>query len=227
MTTTAVLPIKRLDNAKQRLGGLLDPDERRGLFRAMVEDVLTAAEACVLIDDILVVTNDDEVADLVMAYGARVLPEPETPGLIAAVTLAAAELVASGVDNMVFLPGDVPMVSPDELEVVLEGFGAGDGPAFTIAPASDLGGSNCVACHPPNCIEFGFGEDSFRRHLGRARERGIEPEVVKLPGVGLDVDTPDDLEALAQALMAAGDEGNTFRFLRDSGVMDKLVTVVT
>lgn len=226
MSTTAVLPIKQLENAKQRLGGLLDSGERQGLFRAMVSDVLTAVEACTLIDAILVITDDDDVAQLASEFGARIEAEPTEPGLIPAVTHAAGMLVAEGVDNMLFLPGDVPLVSADELEAMLDGFAADGKPAFTIAPASDLGGSNCVACHPPDCIRFGFGEDSFRRHIDRARERGIDPAVLKLPGVGLDVDTPDDLEQLVQRLIAADDESNTFRYLRESGLLEKLVNSV-
>ncbi len=226
MSTTAVLPIKQLENAKQRLGGLLDSAERQGLFRAMVCDVLTAVEACTLVDAIMVVTNDDEVAQLVSEFDAKVISEPAEPGLIAAVTHAAGMLAAEGVDNMLFLPGDVPLVSPDELEAMLDGFAADGEPSFTIAPASDLGGSNCVACHPPNCVDFGFGEDSFRRHIGRAREKGIEPAVLKLPGVGLDVDTPEDLEQLVQQLPGANNESHTFRYLRDSGVLEKLVNSV-
>ena len=38
MTTTAVIPIKQLENAKQRLAGLLGPAERSELFKAMVQD---------------------------------------------------------------------------------------------------------------------------------------------------------------------------------------------
>jgi len=38
----AVVPVKDLRNAKQRLAGVLGPPARTALFRAMLEDVLEA-----------------------------------------------------------------------------------------------------------------------------------------------------------------------------------------
>src|SRR3546814_11499697 len=49
----AVLPIKDMAAAKQRLSGALAPHERRGLFAAMAEDVLAALAAVDRFDGIL------------------------------------------------------------------------------------------------------------------------------------------------------------------------------
>ncbi len=227
MTTSAVIPIKQLVNAKQRLSGLLSLDERKQLFTAMVEDVLTAVEACVRIDQIIVVTDDEEVSELARGFDAQIRPEPTPPGLIEAVTETGRQLAAEGVDCMVFLPGDVPLVSADELDIVLEGFGAGSEAEFLIVPALDLGGSNCVACSPPDCMEFGFGHDSFRKHISIARERGLVPQVAKLPGIGLDIDTPEDLKMLIETIdkdARDGREYSTVRFLTSSGIVQRLLT---
>ena len=40
------------------------------------------------------------------------------------------------------------------------------------------------------------GEPSFARHLETARAHGLTPRVLALPGLGLDVDAPEDLTAL-------------------------------
>ena len=224
MTVSAVIPIKQLSDAKQRLGSLLSCSERTGLFRTMVEDVLTIVEVCPMVDEILVITSDVQVADLAREYSCRVLPEPENAGLINAVTAAAAFLVSEGVESMLFLPGDVPLVSLDELEVVLDGMGQRDESEFTIVPARDMGGSNCIACSPPDCMTFGFGEDSFRRHLHIAEARGIVPNVIHLPGIGLDVDTPSDLGELASIMSSEGfeEEKGTYRYLVESGILERL-----
>ena len=226
MTITAVIPVKQLANAKQRLSSFLSASDRAALFSAMVRDVLTAVEACSLIDQIMVVTNDLEVSELGKEYDAKIHPEPQRPGLIESVTEAARDLSLAGVSTMVFLPGDVPLVSAEELESVLEGFGSSNEAEFLIVPAADLGGSNCVVCSPPDCITFGFGEDSFRRHLSIARELGLNPTVMKLPGIGLDIDTPNDLRELA-ALIEQEEQDysdyNTVRFLMTSGLLEQLV----
>ena len=228
MSTTAVIPIKQLEDAKQRLSGLLNSNERKLLFQAMVDDVLTAVEACTYIDNIVVVTNDQAVAELARGFGAEIRPEPEPPGLIEAVTETGKQLAAEGVECMLFLPGDVPLVTPEELEVVLEGFGMSGKPEFMIVPASDLGGSNCVACSPPDCMSFGFGIDSFRKHLALARDRRIDPQVTKLPGIGLDIDTPSDIsELMAEIELSTEGQGarsgySTVRLLEEIGIRQRL-----
>ena len=228
MSTSAVIPIKQLEDAKQRLSGLLNSNERKLLFQAMVDDVLTAVEACTYIDNIVVVTNDQAVAELARGFGAEIRPEPEPPGLIEAVTETGKQLAAEGVECMLFLPGDVPLVTPEELEVVLEGFGMSGKPEFMIVPASDLGGSNCVACSPPDCMSFGFGIDSFRKHLALARDRGIDPQVTKLPGIGLDIDTPSDIsELMAEIELSTEGQGarsgySTVRLLEEIGIRQRL-----
>ena len=103
-----------------------------------------------------------------------------------------------------------------------------DQPEFMIVPASDLGGSNCVACSPPDCMSFGFGIDSFRKHLGLARDLGIDPQVAKLPGIGLDIDTPSDIsELMAEVERIAQDRGGstvhgTVRFLEEIDIKQRL-----
>ena len=223
MTTVAVIPVKQLANAKQRLQGVLSAELRRDLFRAMFSDVLEAVTSCDLGDRVLVVTGDDEVATVSQEYGAEVYPEPADPGLIEAVTVAGRQLARDRVDTLLFLPADVPLVSVEELEVVLDGFGRESGAEMMIVPAADLGGSNCMAVSPPDCMTFGFGEDSFRRHLRIASDLGVGAQVAKLPGIGLDVDTPDDLFELASRLQKQGLDTHTHKFLVESGIMEELM----
>ncbi len=222
ISSAAVIPIKRLDRAKQRLAPILTEEERTLLFTKMVEDVLTATEACTSVDEIVVVTNDEFVIQLALGFGSRIIDEPVNPGLIPAVTEAAKQLTADGIGIMLFLPGDVPLVTPEELEVVMDGFGQTGEPEFLIVPASDLGGSNCIVCSPPDCMEFAFGEDSFRRHLAIARKLDIVPTVAKLPGIGLDIDTPEDLEQLVKTLADQAIESHTHRYLRESEILERM-----
>ncbi len=108
----AIVPVKDLGAAKERLAGVLVPAERKALFRAMVEDVLAALTAARGLDAVAVVTRDAWAEALAARYGARVIPEPVNRGHTAAVNRAIAELVASGVRTMLTTHPAQPATPP-------------------------------------------------------------------------------------------------------------------
>ena len=56
--TLALVPMKDLGEAKQRLSNLLDEPERMGLVYAMLRDVITALRAATNVDEIAIVAHD-------------------------------------------------------------------------------------------------------------------------------------------------------------------------
>ena len=193
----AVVPVKDLGNAKQRLAGVLGQPERTALFRAMLEDVLEALAGAASLAGIVLVTRDAEAMALARGYGAECLIEPENRGHTAAVEFAARALAARGAEALLQVPGDIPGVTSGEIEAVIAAHTPA--PAVTIAPSRDHRGSNAVLCSPPDVFPFRFGDDSYHPHLAAARAIGIEPTVVERPGIGLDIDTPGDLEAFLES----------------------------
>ena len=189
----AVVPVKNLGDAKQRLAGVLGPSVRTALFRAMLEDVLQALSDVVSLAGIVLVTRDPEAMTLAERYGAKCLIESENRGHTAAVAFAAKVLAQRGAGALLQVPGDIPRATSEEIEAVIAAHAPA--PAVTIAPSRDYRGSNAVLCSPPDVFPFRFGDDSFHPHLAAARAIGIEPTVVECAGIGLDIDTPDDLEA--------------------------------
>lgn len=205
----AVVPVKNLGNAKQRLAGVLDQPARTALFRAMLEDVLEALAGAPSLAGIVLVTRDAEAMALGRRYGAESLIEPENRGHTAAVEFAAKALAARGAGALLQVPGDIPRVTSEEIEAVIAAHALA--PAVTIAPSRDHRGSNAVLCAPPDVLPFRFGDDSFFPHLAAARALGIEPTVVESTGIGLDIDTPDDLEAF----LASPSDTRAYRLLAE------------
>ena len=216
----AVIPVKDMANAKQRLAEVLDPSERRRLFRCMFEDVLATVSRARRLAGVMVVTRDGAAAEIAQERGARVLRDDQNRGQSAAVGHAAAVLAGEGVAGMLTLPGDVPLVTEEEIAAVLGAHGGAHGaaPALSIVPARDGRGSNCMALTPPGAIPFRFGDDSFLPHLDEARRRGITARVLELPGLGLDIDTPADLRELLRRPGA----GATRAYLETSGIAVRL-----
>ena len=161
----------------------------------MAEDVLAALSGAEGLEGTVVVTRDIWAQGLAGKYGAVVLEETENRGQSPAVGDAVAALAGAGAGAALALPGDVPLVSPEEIDRVLAVHGPA--PAVTLTPAADGRGTNCMACSPPDIVPFHFGHDSFEPHKAEAAALGIEPRIVAgLPGIALDVDKPGDLRML-------------------------------
>jgi 2-phospho-L-lactate/phosphoenolpyruvate guanylyltransferase len=216
----AVVPVKQFDGAKERLSSALSPDERRLLATTMLDDVLNAVRAVKTLAGMLVVTVDPAATSLATRYGARVVTEGARDGHTGAVTAAARLLVREGQTGMMTMPGDIPHLSSEEIAATLAAHRPA--PAFTIVPAHDDLGSNTIVCSPPDAVPLRFGEDSFYPHLDAARARGIEPLIVRHPGIGMDIDNPVDLVTFLR--MSPPVRTRTLAFLEQSGIASRVLT---
>lgn len=210
MRAVAAIPAKDLENAKQRLIGVLSPEERRALARAMLEDVLEAVTAA-RFDRVLLVTRDPEVTTLARRFPVAIVEEEEARGHTGAVALAQRVAIKHGAERFLTIPGDVPQATPDEITALIQA--APPGPGVVFVPSRSGFGTNGALLSPPGVMALKFGEPSFANHLTAARRRGLEPVVLSLPGLGLDVDGPEDLAALLQSER----ETRSTRLLRSLG----------
>jgi 2-phospho-L-lactate guanylyltransferase len=192
----AAVPVKEFVGAKQRLASLLTPEQRQALAAAMLEDVLAALVDAPLAG-VVVNTVDPLATELARRYGARVITDGARDGHSGAVAAMARLLGEEGRAGMLTVPGDIPRVSAAEIAAIIAA--RRPAPSITIVPAHDERGSNAVLCSPPMVMPLRFGDDSFLPHLAAARALGIEPTIVKLQGVGLDIDQPADLQAFRRA----------------------------
>lgn len=187
----AVVPMKALAEAKRRLAPAHPPAMRRALAVAMFEDVLAALNGAHGLDGILVATPDPDIAAMARAGGADVIDEDARAGLNAAVAAAGRHLARDGRRAMLVLPGDVPATRPEEIDALVAAHR--DGHDAVIVPAHDGLGTNALLVAPPDAITFAYGAGSFAAHLAVARRAGLSPLVLRLAGIGLDCDTPEDL----------------------------------
>jgi len=191
----AVVPVKSLGGAKQRLTPLLAPHQRRALMLAMFTDVLSALLKTQALDGIAVISPDPDVLALAARAGVQCVTQDGDIGH-AATADAAVRLVAEQhrASRIMLVPADIPQVLPEDFTAVI---GAHHAPGWTIVPSWDDGGSNCVLLSPPAGMNFLFGPDSLRRHLEAARRHGIAARVVRNRNIGHDIDDPADLRRLA------------------------------
>jgi 2-phospho-L-lactate guanylyltransferase len=187
---TVLLPVKDFKNSKQRLLPALDATTRAGLARAMLKDVLTAISASRAAGRVVVFTSGDEVIQMVRPFGFDVILEKSVDGHSAAVNQMVQEL--SPMSSRIFsIAADLPRLLPSEIDFVLHAVSD----PITLIPSRDWTGTNGVVFIPPARIAMEYGQGSFRRHLSKAAAAGLRSDVMNLPGVAFDLDTPEDLKA--------------------------------
>ncbi len=195
---------------------MLDADERRQLSHAMLEDVVDAVSKASLLGGVLVVTCERDAMDLAETFGASVLIETTSCGLCEAVKTAGCYLDAEGHSGMMVIPGDVPLISAEEIDRVVSNHGKA--PAVTLVPAWDGRGTNALLSTPADVISLHFGENSFFAHKNAALEAGLEPNVITSLGLALDLDVPGDLAALLERHSAT----RTAKYLEEICVSERL-----
>jgi 2-phospho-L-lactate guanylyltransferase len=71
-----------------------------------------------------------------------------------------------------------------------------------IVPDRHGTGTNALLITPPDAFHPAFGHGSRERHEERAAAAGLSTSTVTVFTLALDVDTPEDLEAMRAALTA-------------------------
>jgi 2-phospho-L-lactate guanylyltransferase len=214
----AIIPVKEFDGAKDRLSGLLSPHERLVLAATMLADVLNAVAGCRHLAGVMIVTIDPNATVLGKRIGARIVTEGARDGHTGSVNAGRRILAAEGRGGMITMPGDIPAVRASEIDAVLAAHLAA--PSFTISPAHDDLGSNAVVCSPPEQVALRFGDNSYFPHLDAARRQGIEPTVIRQPGIAMDIDHPVDLALFLRLPQSKGTRTRTL--LDELGVPARL-----
>lgn len=185
MPVSVIVPIKSFTSGKGRLAGVLAPDVRARLSRALADHVTTAVAATGRTT--LIVTDDPAVAQWAGSTGLTVVDDPGR-GLSEAARAGVSRAIGESRPWLV-LHSDLPWLSADDVEAVARPVERGDS---VLAPSAD-GGTSAIGGHDQ--VAFRFGPSSFHSHLVIL---GGSPIVAK-PGLLLDVDNPSDLEAAANS----------------------------
>lgn len=190
----AIVPVKPLGQAKSRLADALEPADREKLMLAMLTDVLMNLRRCEGVARVVVVTDDREARHRAIAEGAEVVADHDS-GSHSAAALRGIAAAAFPTDRVLLAPGDCPLLRVEELDALLGR--ARPQPSVVVIPDRHGEGTNGLLLDPPDAIEPSFGPGSHARHLALAAEAGVIAVSETVPSLALDIDTPDDIQALA------------------------------
>ncbi len=194
-TVAAILPAKQFETAKQRLSPTVQLGNRRALVESMFSDAMLALRRVPSIDQIFVVTSDP-VASQIAAGHDTIVVEDTASSHSEATQLGIARALAMGATRALLVPGDCPLLDPTELEQLITR--PVPERSVLIVPDRHGEGTNALLLTPPDAMPPAFGEGSCQRHTDLAVSHGAVPEVVRLPSLALDIDTPEDLDELME-----------------------------
>jgi 2-phospho-L-lactate/phosphoenolpyruvate guanylyltransferase len=198
MTLWAIVPVKPLRHGKSRLAEVLTPDERMDLNRRLLAHTLDTLTAIPEIEHVLVVSRDPAALALAREYGARTVQESGAPQLNVALTRATIVARNYSTEGVLIVPADLPLLTPEDVHLMLDR--ATRPPVVVVAPDHRREGTNALLVCPAGLIEYEYGPGSFQRHCARALQAGARLEICELPSLALDMDLPEDLELVSQAL---------------------------
>ena len=193
MTGLAVLIPFKAAEPKSRLSDVLKPSQRRKFAELMLEDLLSALQSAGLLTASFVVSSDRAALALATRSGAGTISEPSDLGFNSAVTRAMKKV--RGADDFMVLPADLPALSPADLELALS-FRA-QGIDIVLSPSRRFDGTNLLIFSRGGRVALSYDRNSFWNHLASAARRGRSLAVCCAPGLTFDVDSPEDLRALA------------------------------
>lgn len=208
-----LLPVKDLRSAKKRLAGILTPEERFGLAKAMLFDTIRAIQGVRQAEKIFVITNYQPAMDIAEENGWEILREDRQISESDSVDAGSKTCEEKGVRALLRLPLDLPLIQARDIEELL----AIDykSPAVAIVPSRDGTGTNALLRTPPTLFPSHFGAGSFAKHLAEAKNASARVFLRRNPRLEMDVDDESDLRVLLEHDLGGTATG---RWLRETGL---------
>lgn len=185
-----LVPVKALAWAKSRLS--VGVERRRRLALEFAAHTVSVASSTPQVQDTVVITGDDEVVCGLGVPGISFLPEPVgPPDLNACLRRAVATVREQEQASLAILVADLPGLAGAELAQAL------DAAAFcdrAVVVDADGTGTTLLTAGRGLTPRPRFGEESFKRHVGR----GHTPLSGEWPGLRRDVDVLEDLRVVEE-----------------------------
>ena len=174
-----LIPIKDFRRAKRRLAPELTPDKREALAKRMASQFIKAARPL----DIYIVCNDHDVANWAESNNVNVL-WVDQEGLNHSISGAVKEL-DTNIGHVLIAHSDLPLAKSFA--------GIGRPNTVSIVPDRHLLGTNVLSLPLGSNFNFRYGQKSLSAHIDETRKHGLNLEILQIPELQWDVDTPEDL----------------------------------
>ena len=203
-----LIPVKEFAQAKKRLAPHFSGADRAALAKALCADFFQVIDRVRGVDRIFVVSKETEALALARAAGWENIVESDQHSESASVDFASRQCAGQGITSLLRIPVDLPLVEPRDIEILFDSLD--DSPSTVLAPSSDGTGTNALLRTPPTLFPSHFGPNSFALHLAEANALGIQPRIVRNPGLEFDIDELADLQKIAPMVPAGSNIARWF-----------------
>jgi 2-phospho-L-lactate guanylyltransferase len=186
----ALVPLKRLAEAKQRLAPVLEPAPRMELMLSMAADVLAALVQIEAVERVLIVSEDPAAEQLSLDAGVEWFQVPPGGGLNSDLEFAVAFAREQGAEQVLIVHADLPFLRPAQLRRFIANR---SGKVTRLAECKAGTGTNLLLTPLPLTFPLVFGSNSLARFQ---RLLGEVAKVIRNSALSMDIDNPEDLDCL-------------------------------
>jgi 2-phospho-L-lactate guanylyltransferase len=186
---SVIIPVKTFQKSKTRLQ--LSEEETIKLCRLLLEEVIKTVSESKLIHKIIVVTNEDQVADIIEKYDCEKIQDVDEKSVNDAVGLADKYLLKNKFTHSIVLPLDVPFFYSHDLEKLLN---FSSEKSVIIVPSRHFDGTNALVRTPINSMSPRYDEGSHSFQIESAKNNNVKISIGLIYRLMLDIDSIEDLE---------------------------------
>jgi 2-phospho-L-lactate guanylyltransferase len=189
LKTSVIIPVKTFQKSKTRLQ--LSEEETKKLCRLLLEEVIKTVSESELIHKIIVVTNEDQIDDIIEKYDCKKIQDVDEKSVNDAVGLADEYLLKNEFTHSIVLPLDVPFFYSHDLEKLLN---FSSEKSVIIVPSRHFDGTNALVRTPINSMSPRYDEGSHSFQIESAKNNNIKISIGLIYRLMLDIDSNEDLE---------------------------------
>ena len=189
MKTSVIIPVKTFQKSKTRLH--LSEDKTKKLCRLLLEEVIKTIHESKLIDKIIVVTNEEQVSDIIEKYDCKKIKDEHEISVNNAVKLAEKYLIDNEFTHSIVLPLDVPFFYSEDLEELLN---FSSEKSVVVVPSRHFDGTNALLRTPINSMKPRYDEGSHNFQIESAKKSDVRISIGLIYRLMLDIDNIEDLD---------------------------------
>ena len=189
MKTSVIIPVKTFQKSKTRLH--LSENKTRELCRLLLEEVIKTIHKSKIIDKTIVVTNEEQVSDIIKKYDCEKIQDKHETSVNDAVKLAEKYLIDNKFTHSIVIPLDVPFFYSDDLKELLK---FSSDKSVVIVPSRHFDGTNALVRNPINSMTPRYDEGSYSFQTESAKNDDIKISIGLIYRLMLDIDNTEDLE---------------------------------